>query len=94
MNIYGVTSTGSGLLYLDLLSRMASWLVNQEFIIRVRYITLSFVETEDRRPFSVRKIVSGFGQFDPFRVERKSQPGFLDLEHGGKSIGEASSNRY
>jgi len=30
----------------------------------------------------------------PPRVEQASQPGFLDLEHGGKAFGEASSDKY
>ena len=37
---------------------------------------------------------SGFGRFNPFRAKQTSEPGFFDLEHGGKVIRKASSNGY
>jgi len=52
------------------------------------------MHTALKGPCDSGMVGSGFGRFNPFRAEQRSEPGFFDLEHGGKVIRKASSNGY
>ena len=54
-----IQSLGSGLRYLDFLSRMGPWRVTREFTVQPPYITSSCAETQDRKSFPARKTASG-----------------------------------